>query len=114
MAGRGLGRHRRGRAPGPLRAEEEVREARLDDDRQRLLIPAQDDRPRLLVHQRERPEVVLCFRRQAAQRYDREGHHRAPRVLVRRVARPLGADHVSRSGPIRRGALAADVTATSA
>ena len=27
MAGRGLGRHRRGRAPGPLRAEEEVREA---------------------------------------------------------------------------------------
>ena len=34
---------RRGRAPGPLRAEEEVREARLDDDRQRLFGPAEDN-----------------------------------------------------------------------
>ena len=32
-ASRGLGRRRRGRAPGPLRAEEKVREARLDDNR---------------------------------------------------------------------------------
>ena len=72
MAGRGLSRHRRGRAPGPLRAEEEVREARLDDDRQRLLGPAENNRPRLLIHRRESAEQILRVRRQAAQRLDHE------------------------------------------
>ena len=71
-AGRGLGRHRRGRAPGPLRAEEKVREARLDDDRQRRLGPAEDNRPRLFVHRRESAEEALRVRRQAAQRLNHD------------------------------------------